>query len=196
MFIRDRPDAAISARKPITDLPPSDALSILKNGPDSFKGRKLGILMSDGANPTIFKALVKALDAEGAVYEVVAPKIGGVTLADGTKVAARHKIDGGPSVLFDAVAIIVSEEGAAELAADAAAKDFVSDAFAHCKFIGMTAEAAAIFAAVGLADDLDDACMLLEKAGDVAPFIEAARALRFWRRELQVDLDAAPAPKA
>ena len=119
-----------------------------------------------------------------------------VTLADGTKVAARHKIDGGPSVLFDAVAIIVSEEGAAELAADAAAKDFVSDAFAHCKFIGMTAEAAAIFAAVGLADDLDDACMLLEKAGDVAPFIEAARALRFWRRELQVDLDAAPAPKA
>jgi catalase len=192
----DLPDAAISARKPITDLPPSDALSILKNGPDSFKGRKLGILMSDGANPTIFKALVKALDAEGAVYEVVAPKIGGVTLADGTKVAARHKIDGGPSVLFDAVAIIVSEEGAAELAADAAAKDFVSDAFAHCKFIGMTAEAAAIFAAVGLADDLDDACMLLEKAGDVAPFIEAARALRFWRRELQVDLDAAPAPKA
>ena len=192
----DLPDAAISARKPITDLPPSDALSILKNGPDSFKGRKLGILMSDGANPTIFKALVKALDAEGAVYEVVAPKIGGVTLADGTKVAARHKIDGGPSVLFDAVAIIVSEEGAAELAADAAAKDFVSDAFAHCKFIGMTAEAAAIFAAVGLADDLDDACMLLEKAGDAAPFVEAARALRFWRRELQVDLDAAPAPKA
>ncbi len=192
----DLPDAAVSARKPITDLPPSDALSILKNGPDSFKGRKLGILMSDGANPTIFKALVKALDAEGAVYEVVAPKIGGVTLADGTKVAARHKIDGGPSVLFDAVAIIVSEEGAAELAADAAAKDFVSDAFAHCKFIGMTAETAAIFAAVGLADDLDDACMLLEKAGDAAPFVEAARALRFWRRELQVDLDAAPAPKA
>ncbi len=192
----DLPDAAVSARKPITDLPPSDALSILKNGPDSFKGRKLGILMSDGANPTIFKALVKALDAEGAVYEVVAPKIGGVTLADGTKVAARHKIDGGPSVLFDAVAIIVSEEGAAELAADAAAKDFVSDAFAHCKFIGMTAEAAAIFAAVGLADDLDDACMLLEKASDAAPFVEAARALRFWRRELHVDLDAAPAPKA
>ena len=192
----DLPDAAVSARKPITDLPPSDALSILKNGPDSFKGRKLGILMSDGANPTIFKALVKALDAEGAVYEVVAPKIGGVTLADGTKVAARHKIDGGPSVLFDAVAIIVSEEGAAELAADAAAKDFVSDAFAHCKFIGMTAETAAIFAAVGLADDLDDACMLLEKASDAAPFVEAARALRFWRRELQVDLDAAPSPKA
>lgn len=84
--------------------------------------------MTDGANPTLFKALVKALDAEGAVYDVVAPKIGGVTLADGTKVAARHKIDGGPSVLFDAVAIVVSEEGAALLAGDAAAKDFATDA--------------------------------------------------------------------
>ena len=33
-----------------------------------------------------------------------------------------------------------------ELAADATAKDFASDAFAHCKFIGMTPEAEAIFA--------------------------------------------------
>lgn len=190
------PDAAVAARKPITDLPPSDALSILKNGPDSFKGRKLGILMSDGADATIFKALAKALDAEGAVYEVVAPKIGGVTLADGTRVAARHKIDGGPSVLFDAVAILVSEEGAAELAADAAAKDFASDAFAHCKFIGISAEAEAIFAAAGLADDLDEACIPLAKSGDAASFVQACRALRHWSRELEVDLDAKPEPKA
>ena len=186
------PDAAPAARKPIADLPASDPLSIVKNGPGSFKGRKLGILMSDGADPAVFKALLKALDKEGGVYEVVAPKIGGVTLADGTKVGAKHKIDGGPSVLFDAVAILVSEEGAAELAADAAAKDFVSDAFAHCKFIGITAEAEAIFAAAGLADDLDEACIALTKAGDASTFIEACRALRHWPRELKVDLDAKP----
>lgn len=186
------PDAAPAARKPIADLPVSDPLSIVKNGPGSFKGRKLGILMSDGADPAIFKALLKALDTEGGVYDVVAPKIGGVTLSDGTKVGAKHKIDGGPSVLFDAVAILVSEEGAATLAADAAAKDFVSDAFAHCKFIGITAEAEAIFAAAGLADDLDEACIALTKAGDASTFIEACRALRHWPRELKVDLDAKP----
>lgn len=184
------PDAAAAARAPITDLPVSDPLSILKNGPASFKGRKLGILLSDGADPTLFKALVKAVDAEGAVYEVVAPKIGGVTLGDGTKVAARHKIDGGPSVLFDAVAILVSEEGAAELAADAATKDFASDAFAHCKFIGFSAEAAPIFDAAGIGDDLDEACLVLAKGGDAKSFIEACRALRHWPRELEVDLDA------
>ena len=32
----------------IEDLPASDALSILKNGPGAFKGRKLGILVTPG----------------------------------------------------------------------------------------------------------------------------------------------------
>lgn len=185
------PDPAIAARAPITDLPASDKLSIVKNGPVSFRGRKLGILLSDGADAGTFKALLKAVDAEGAVYEVIAPKIAGVTLSDGTTVAAKHKIDGGPSVLFDAVAVLVSAEGAALLARDAAAKDFVTDAFAHCKYIGVGAEAEPIFAAAGIADDLDDGCLPLGKEADGDRFIKACRALRFWQRELMVDLDAA-----
>ncbi len=157
------PDPAVAARTPIADLAPSDKLSIVKNGPASFKGRKLGIVLSDGADAAIFKALVAAVDAEGAVYEVIAPKIAGATLSDGTTVAAKHKIDGGPSVLFDAVAVVVSAEGAALLSLDAAAKDFVTDAFAHCKFIGMTAEAEPIFAKAGIGGDLDEACLPLGK---------------------------------
>ncbi|AOR80993.1 catalase HPII (plasmid) [Novosphingobium resinovorum] len=187
------PDAAAAAREPLVDLPPSHKLSILKNGPDSFKGRKLGILLSDGADAAVFKALVKAVDKEKAVYEVIAPRIAGVTLSDGTSVAAKQKIDGGPSVLFDAVAVVVSHEGAALLAGDAAAKDFVTDAFAHCKFIGFSAEAQAIFAKAGIAEDLDEACKPLGNAKDAAGFVEACRALRYWPRELEVDLDARPA---
>jgi catalase len=190
--LTDLPKAAVAASAPIDDLPPSDALSIVKNGPDSFKGRKLGILLTDSADPAIFKALLKAVAAEGAVYEVIAPKIAGATLADGTKVAAKHKIDGGPSVLFDAVAVLVSADGAALLAKDAAAKDFVTDAFAHCKFIAVGADAQPLFEAAGIAGDLDEACLPLAKAGDAQAFITAARALRHWPRELAVDLDAQP----
>jgi catalase len=186
------PDPAVAARPTITDLPASDKLSIVKNGPGSFKGRKLGLLLSDGADAALVTALIKAVDAEGATYEVIAPKIAGVTLSDGTTVAAKHKIDGGPSVLFDAVAVLVSAEGAALLSLDAAAKDFVTDAFAHCKYIGMGAEAEPIFAAAGLADDLDDACLAVGKAADAKSFIESCRTLRFWPRELTVDLDAQP----
>ena len=115
-----------------------------------------------------------------------------VALSDGTRVAAKHKIDGGPSILFDAVAILVSADGAAMLARDAAAKDFVTDAFAHCKFIGIGMDAEAIFVAAGIAEDLDEACPPLGKAADASAFIEACRALRFWPRELTVDLDATP----
>jgi catalase len=96
-------------------------------------------------------------------------------------------------VLFDAVAILVSAEGAALLSLDAAAKDFATDAFAHCKYIAISAEAEAIFAKAGIADDLDEACLPLAKAADAATFIEACRALRYWPRELNVDLDAQPA---
>src|SRR5690606_3770477 len=38
------------ARAPITDLPPSTGLSILLNGPDSFAGRKFGVLCTDGTD--------------------------------------------------------------------------------------------------------------------------------------------------
>lgn len=189
------PDPAIAARKPM-DLPPSDKLSIIKNGPESFQGRKLGILLSDGADANLLKVLIDQVDAEGAVFEIIAPKIGGVTLSDGTRAAAKHKIDGGPSVLFDAVAIIVSAEGAALLSLDAAAKDFVTDAFTHCKFIGISAEAEAIFAKAGIAGDLDEACLPLGKSDDARTFIAACRSLRHWPRELKVDLDASPKPKA
>ncbi len=44
------PHPAVAARTPIADLAPSDKLSIVKNGPARFKGRKLGILLSDGAD--------------------------------------------------------------------------------------------------------------------------------------------------
>jgi catalase len=184
------PSPAQAARPTVTNLPPSPALSILQNGPNSFKGRKLGILLSDGAEASLFNALVKALDKAEAVYEVVAPKVGGVTLSDGTAIAAKHKIDGGPSILFDAVAVIVSQESAALLATDAAAQDFVRDAFGHCKYIGLTEAAEPIFVNAGIADDLDDACIALENAKDASAFVDAIAALRFWSREMKVDLDA------
>lgn len=186
----DMPQPAQAAIKVRSDLAPSDPLSILKNGPDSFEGRKLGILVTDGADAALFKAIVSAVEKEKAVYEVIAPKIGGATLSDGSKIPADQKIDGGPSVLYDAVAVIVSDKGANLLAGDAPAKDFVSDAFAHCKFIGYSAEAMPLFAKAGLADDLDEACMKIDKDTDASKFIAACRALRFWEREAKVDLDA------
>jgi catalase len=183
------PPAAKPARKPI-DLPVSDALSILKNGPETFKGRKLGILLTDGADAELFAALTSACEKEGGSFEVIAPKIGGATLSDRSKVAAQQKIDGGPSVLYDAVALLVSHEGAALLAKDAPTKDFINDAFTHCKIIGFSEEAESLLAAAGIAEKRDDGFVPLASEKDAGKFIKACRALRFWQREAEVDADA------
>ncbi|MBL0922987.1 MAG: catalase [Sphingomonadaceae bacterium] len=185
------PDPA-QAAKPTLDLPTSEALSIIANGPDSFKGRKVGILLTDGSNAGLFAGLTSALEAEGAVWEVIAPKIGGVVLDDGAAVAGSQKIDGGPSVFYDAVAIVPSEEGAAMLADDAPTKDFASDAFAHCKFIGYNEAALAIFGSARIPADLDDGFIALASAGDVKAFVKTCRLLRYWQREQGVDFDKAP----
>jgi catalase len=191
------PPSFPAAVPPRTDLPPSAALSIVKRGPDSFAGRKLGILVSDGASAAMVKALTKAVEGLPAIYEIVTPKIGGATLDDGTMVEGKQKIDGGPSVLYDAVAIVVSEEGAAMLAEDKPAKDFVNDAFAHGKFMAYTAEALPLLERAGIAaSDHDAGLIALKDEGEVKAFLGTCAQVRVWDRELRVDLDAAGFLKA
>lgn len=175
------PKAAVPARKPV-DLPESPALSILRNAPDSFAGRKLGVLVTDGVDAKRLVALRRALRKEGADIAIVAPRIGGVSASDGTWVAADEKIDGGPSVVFDAVAVLASRDGIGELLAKPEARDFVADAFAHCKFVAFDEAAWPLFEKAGIADEVDDGVIGLEKPADAAAFVKACRALRFWER--------------
>jgi catalase len=182
------PPAMKPLRKPV-ELPPSDALSIVRNGPERFEGRKLGILVTDGASADLVQGVAEAVAAAGGMIEVIAPMIAGVALDDGTALPAQQKIDGGPSVLYDAVAIVVSEEGAALLLKDASTRDFISDAFAHAKFIGFSGEARPLLDRAGIGDALDDGCMEID-AGTVDDFISRLGEVRFWAREPGVDVDA------
>jgi catalase len=175
------PEASPPARTPITDLAPSAALSIVRNGPQSFAGRKVGALVTDGVDARVLDALRQAVEAEGAMLELVAPRIGGVTASDGTRHPADQNVKGGPSVLYDAVAVVPSEEGVGALALDPAARDFVTDAHAHCKFIGYVQAAMALFDAAGVSGAMDDGYVALDDAN--GKFVEACRALRLWSRE-------------
>ncbi|WP_137113968.1 catalase [Mesorhizobium sp. GR13] len=186
--IKELPKPADAAVAPRDDLEPSPALSIIENGPESFAGRKIGVLVSPGADASLLKKLRTAIEKEGATAEVIAPKVGGVEAADGSLIAAKHMIDGGPSVLFDAVALILSEEGAERLAGEAAARDFVADAFAHCKFIGFTPGAAPLLRKAGVDPDADEGLIGLGDAKAIAGFIESCRKLRLWSRETAVKL--------
>lgn len=178
-------DAAVETRQ---DLEPSPALSIIERGPKRFEGRKLGVLVTDGADSTLFKALAAGIKKEKAVIEVIAPKVGGVTLSGGKPLAAQQMIDGGPSVLYDAVVVLASEEGATDLLKEAAARDFVADAFAHCKFIGYTKPAFALLEKAGAADMLDEGTVEIDGPDAVARFLKSLGTLRVWAREPSVKL--------
>jgi catalase len=179
------PDAIEAARPTRTDLPTSSALSIVENGPDSFAGRRVGVLVSDGCDAKTLRSLQRAADNEGAEVKLVGPKRGGVTDSEGNELSVDELVDGGPSVLFDAVAIVLSGDGAAAMTANPAARDFVSDAHAHCKFIACGPNADALLEAAGLGGDMrDDGYIALADTRKSADeFIAMCRSLRHWDRQ-------------
>ncbi|RZJ42900.1 MAG: catalase HPII, partial [Brevundimonas sp.] len=97
--------------------------------------------VTDGADGAVIDAVKAAAEGDGATVKIVAPKIGGVTLKGGKRLKADGQLAGTPSVVFDAVALALSEAGCAELLKESAAVDFAAHAFAHLKAIGHTPEA-------------------------------------------------------
>jgi catalase len=182
----EMPKASTPAKAPITNLKSSKALSMLENGPKSFKGRKVGALLTDGFDQTIFEGLKQALTAEGAMLEIIAPAVGGVKSNAGKTIAANQKIGGGPSVLYDAVVVLASQQGALLLAKNPVARQFVTDAFTHLKFIGYTEPTKLLFEKAGLLSDLDDGCIPLDDAKSVTTFLGKCRVVRHWMREALV----------
>jgi catalase len=178
--LKEMPKPMPAAKPTRQDLKPSDKLSIIKNGPKSFAGRTVGALITDGVDADVLTGLQKALKAEGATLKLIAPEVGGVKDSAGTWHDADEKLEGAPSVLFDAVAVVPSKDGAAELAKLPAARDFVADAAAHRKFVAYAATAASLFEKAGVA--LDEGFLPLNKAGEAEAFVAACRKLRFWDR--------------
>lgn len=169
------------ARTPI-DLDGSDALSIVKNGPESFAGRKLGILVTSGADAKTLRSVQRAAKSLSVTVELVAPTRKGVTDSDGNELEIAEKVDGGPSVLYDAIAIIPSADGAEQLAGMAPAKDFVNDAHAHMKFVAYHADASALFEAVNASTDAAGYFELSGTKKSAEEFLDACADLRCWDR--------------
>jgi catalase len=174
--------AKIAAAKEPVEMAASDAVSILKHKVPP-KGRCLALLVSDGADAETVTRLQAAAKSAGASVKVIAPKVGGVTLSDGVHLEADEKIDGAPSVLFDAIALVLSKAGAELLRGEKAALDFVSDAYAHCKFIGHTDASLPLMEKAGVMSD-EAVLALPGKSKDLVD----ALANRKWAREKAVKL--------
>ena len=137
------PPKAKAAREPV-EMEPSPALSIQKNMKETLEGRCVGVLFADGSDGAEIDAVVAAVTKAKGKGVLIAPKVGGAKLADESVRKADGQLAGTPSQLFDAVALVLTADGAAKLAKEGAAVDFVANAFGHLKAIGATDGAKAL----------------------------------------------------
>ncbi len=165
---------------PVQKLKPSPALQIIGKMKDTLQGRAIGILIADGSDDDLIKKIKKAAIEAGATVKIIAPKVGGAKLAGGSMMSADGQLAGMPSVLFDAVAIVLSDEGAKALSLESAAVDFVRDAFGHLKAIAADEGAKSLLKVANIGKDGG-----VVSANDENAFITAAKT-RQWNREKSV----------
>ena len=120
----------------------------------------------------------------GATPKIICPKVGGVDLDDGSHLQADFQLAGGPSVLFDTVAIVASDAGTTALLGEAAAVAWTHSAFEHLKVIAATAEAQPLLDAAGV--EADAGIVALAGADDATAFVALAGEGRIWAREPMV----------
>ncbi|HRK77147.1 MAG TPA: catalase [Thiobacillus sp.] len=173
------PDAPVAAA-PVKKMAPSPALQIIGKMRDTLMGRAVGILITDGSDGAAIGKIKKAATDAGASVKIIAPKVGGTKLADGSMLVADGQLAGTPSVLFDAVAVILSGKGAKALSMEGAAIDFVRDAYAHLKAIAVDQGGQALLQKANVEQDAG-----VVDANDRKAFIAAAKT-RQWEREKSV----------
>ncbi|TBR14508.1 MAG: catalase [Rugosibacter sp.] len=176
----DKMPAAPEAAAPVQAMEPSPALQIIGKMKDTLMGRAIGILIANGSDGAVIKTIKKAATDAGASVKIVAPNVGGAKLADGSMLAVDGQLAGTPSVLFDAVAVILSSEGAKALSTEGAAIDFVRDAFGHLKAIAADKGGQALLKIANVGRDAG-----IVDTSDKDAFIAVAKT-RQWDREKSI----------
>ena len=170
---------ASKAAAPVIDMEPSPALRIIR-GPlekHTLEGRTVGILFAEGSDAKALADVKAAVTKAGGHPMLIAPKVGAVPLSDGSSIPADAQLFGQPSVTVDAIALVLSEKACAKLVKEAAAVQFVMDAFGHLKAIGHNAAAKPLLDKAGVEPDAG--------VTDLAGFVAAAKQ-RYWDREANV----------
>ena len=179
---------------PEGSLNKSAALSMVNTPKDSIRTRKVAILAADGVNENNVMALIDALTAQGAVCEVVAPKLGFIIGENDTELPVYKSFLTTASVLYDAVYVPGGTNSVATLEAEADAVHFLNEAFKHCKAIAADSQALQVLKATyfgrKLPEDNSEETAMMEGvviSNDIDTlaerFILAIAQHRFWERE-------------
>ena len=183
--------AAAAPARPGERPPPSPALGLVAKAPETLATRRIGCLVADGVSAAAVDAMRRAIARKGGAMAVVSLKRGGFRSAEGEVVPADFFVQGGPSILFDAVVLLGGLEPPADFLREAAARNFAADAFAHLKAIAADQGGVALLARAGIGEaDFDEAVVPLPPRPTPAAlsrFVAAAMRHRLWSREAKVN---------
>ncbi len=175
-------------------LEKSEALSMANTRKDTIATRKIAVLAADGVDDVSLNAVRAALEAAGAVVEIIAPRQGFLLSANDVEIAVDHSLLTAASVLYDAVYVPGGADSAATIAGEPDAIHFLNEAFKHCKAIAVDAGARQVVDATYFADNLPAANSRGTQASEgiiveadrvrlAKQFNAAIAQHRFWERE-------------
>ena len=175
-------------------LQKSAALSMGTYVSKSIKTRKIAVLATDGVDEKSLLIVKNALQADGAIVEVVSPRLGNITSNGKTNIHVDKSFLTTPSVLYDAVYVPGGANSIAALENDADAIHFLNEAYKHCKAIAADISASQLLKGTyfykKLPKNVNDTSVMKEgvvlgnKPNELArEFIKAIKLHRFWERE-------------
>ena len=175
-------------------LEKSPALSMAGTIKNTIRTRRVAFLVADGVNENSVINMQKALEAEGASVDLVAPKLCALKSANDTAFLIMKSFLTTTSVLYDAVYVPGGVSSVATLAAEPDALHFLNEAFKHCKAIAADTDALQVLRETyfyrKLPQEFTEENVVMtgivigEGSGDtVGLFVKAIAQHRFWERE-------------
>lgn len=173
---------------PVNGLGSDPALSLYAGQQEAvLKGRRVSLLVADGARHDSLASIVKALGQEGIHPMVLAARMGSVTLDNGDLLPVDGTFEGNPSVLFDAVLIPEHAGDAMAWRHDGNALQHLGEAYKHLKAIGLPGSSRALAMAAGLPENGDEGIIMADSTEEMLPlFLAAMKGHRCWAREKEI----------
>ncbi|WP_237724846.1 catalase [Deinococcus alpinitundrae] len=158
------------------------ALSMVEHNtaPPSIQGRKVAILAADGVRIADIEAMKAALEAQGALAEVVGTHLGQLK-GEGGSAPVDKTVLTTPSVVYDAVYLPGGAASLKTLGTLGDAVRFVAQAYKHGKPLAASADAAALLKQAGVPLGAEQGVFELSKAS-TDDFLNGLAQHRFWNR--------------
>jgi catalase len=158
---------------PIPAYAPSPSLSLLSRpGQRGIRTRRVAIIVGNGVDADMVRAMYASLLREGAVPRLVGQRLGRVS----TGLDVEITFEAGPSVMFDGVIVPDGGELSDTLGMDANVLDFLRQQYRHGKPLLAVGSGAELLVKAGvviaLPDDSDDPGLIVVDGADGATGLE------------------------